>query len=78
MLLSLPIRDCGVPRNFYYYSVGDRKASTENESNNNIANDEHTVSQKGDHDDVRNMEKISQTSPPIVDVLINSAKNKIS
>jgi len=50
-------------KEFLLLFCGDRKASTANESNN-------TVSQKGDHDDVRNMEKISQTSPPIVDLEI--------
>ena len=49
----------------------DRRSSAENESNNNFANDEQTVSQKVDHDDVRNMETISQTSPPIVDLEID-------
>jgi DNA repair protein RadA len=48
-----------------------RKASAENESNKNISNDEHSVSQKVDHDDVRNMETISQTSTPIVDLEIH-------
>ncbi|MGB7956284.1 MAG: helix-hairpin-helix domain-containing protein [Candidatus Nitrosopolaris sp.] len=42
----------------------DRRSSAENESNNNFANDEPT-------DDVRNMETISQTSPPIVDLEIH-------
>jgi DNA repair protein RadA len=51
--------------------VVDRRSSAENESNNYIANDEQTVSQKVDHDDVRNMETISQTSPPIVDLEIH-------
>jgi predicted flap endonuclease-1-like 5' DNA nuclease len=46
------------------------RSSAENESNNNVANDEQTVSQKGDHDDVTNTETISQTSGSIVDLEI--------
>ena len=49
----------------------DRRSSAENESNNYIANDERTVSQKVDHDDLTNTETISQTSPPIVDLEIH-------
>lgn len=49
----------------------DRRSSAENESNNNFANEEQTVSQKGDHDDVTNRETISQTSPPIEDLEIH-------
>ena len=45
----------------------DRRSSAENESNNNFANDEQT----SQFDDVRNMETISQTSPPIVDLEIH-------
>jgi DNA repair protein RadA len=51
--------------------VVDRRSSAENESNNYIANDEQSVSQKVDHDDVSNTETISQTSPPIVDLEIH-------
>jgi DNA repair protein RadA len=49
--------------------VVDRKASTENESNDNIASGEHSVSRKADHDDVTNTDMISQISPPIVDTV---------
>jgi DNA repair protein RadA len=56
--------------------VVDRKSSAENKSNNNIASGEHTVSRKGDHDDITNTDMIPQisstvSSPPIVDLEIH-------